>query len=46
VYRFLRIAATRTGAESPTEEMLRDPPFIANLVVSVIAVVAIIYTAR
>ena len=33
-------------AESPTQEMLRDVPFVLNLVVWVIVVVAIVYQLR
>jgi len=35
----------RPKAESPTEEMLRDPLFVANLLVWGLAVLAIIYSA-
>jgi hypothetical protein len=46
VTRFVHLSATRQSAESPTEEILRDPLFIANLVAWVVAVVTIIYFAR
>jgi decaprenyl-phosphate phosphoribosyltransferase len=46
VGRYLMLVSSRPKAESPTEEMLRDPLFLANLVVWVAAVVAIIYHAR
>ena len=45
VGRFLQLVSGRPKAESPTEEMLRDPLFIANLVAWALAVVAIIYSA-
>lgn len=43
VGRFLWIVARRPDAESPTAEMLRDRPFLVNLVLWVVAVTAIIY---
>ena len=45
VYRFLRLVRYHAEAESPTEEMLRDKPFLANLALWGIAVVAIIYAS-
>src|SRR5262249_52825305 len=45
VGRFLMLVSGRPRAESPTEEMLRDPTFIANLAAWVLAVVVIIYSA-
>ena len=33
-------------AESPTQEMLRDVPFVLNLVLWVIVIVAIVYRLR
>jgi decaprenyl-phosphate phosphoribosyltransferase len=48
--RFLMLVSGRAGrglrAESPTQEMLRDVPFVLNLVAWVIVVVAIIYRLR
>jgi 4-hydroxybenzoate polyprenyltransferase len=48
--RFLMIVNGRAGrglkAESPTQEMLRDVPFVLNLVVFAIIVVAIVYQLR
>ena len=48
--RFLQIVRGRAGrghkSESPTQEMLRDVPFVLNLVVWVIVVVAIVYQLR
>lgn len=41
--RFLYLAGRAENAESPTEQMLRDLPFLANLVLWGGAVVAIIY---
>ncbi|MSP59126.1 MAG: decaprenyl-phosphate phosphoribosyltransferase [Myxococcales bacterium] len=46
VTRYLMLVAGRPKAESPTEEMLRDPLFLANLAVWVAAVLAIIYLAH
>jgi len=39
VLRFLHLVRRQHTAESPTEDMLRDKPFIANAIVYVIAVV-------
>jgi decaprenyl-phosphate phosphoribosyltransferase len=48
--RFLQLVSGRAGrglrAESPTQEMLRDVPFVLNLVAWVIVVVAIVYKLR
>lgn len=50
IWRFLRLVSGRAGrglrAESPTQEMLRDVPFVLNLVAWVIVVVAIVYQLR
>ena len=50
IVRFLQIVNGRAGrgqrSESPTQEMLRDVPFVLNLVVWVIVVVAIVYQLR
>jgi 4-hydroxybenzoate polyprenyltransferase len=50
ILRFLQLVSGRAGrglrAESPTQEMLRDVPFVLNLVVWVIVVVAIVYQLR
>lgn len=43
ITRFLTLALWRPRAESPTEAMLRDPFFIANIIAWGIAVVAIVY---
>lgn len=43
VLRFLHLVRRRHSAESPTEDMLRDKPFLANLVMWVIAVLVVIY---
>lgn len=42
VLRFVHLVRNRPDAESPTEEMLKDVPFIANLVLWGVAVAAII----
>ena len=48
--RFLFLVSGRAGrgikAESPTQEMLRDVPFVLNLVLWAIVVVAIVYRLR
>lgn len=48
--RFLMLVSGRAGrglrAESPTQEMLRDVPFVLNLVGWVVVVVAIVYRLR
>ncbi len=41
--RFYWLVRHRPNAESPTEEMLKDLPFIANLVLWAIAIVLLIY---
>jgi 4-hydroxybenzoate polyprenyltransferase len=48
--RFLQLVSGRAGrglrAESPTQEMLRDVPFVLNLVAWVAVIVAIVYKLR
>jgi decaprenyl-phosphate phosphoribosyltransferase len=48
--RFLYLVSGRGGrglkAESPTQEMLHDVPFVLNLVIWVIVIVAIVYRLR
>ena len=46
VIRFLQLVVGRPKAESPTQEMLRDVPFVLNLVIWVVEVVAIVYNLR
>jgi 4-hydroxybenzoate polyprenyltransferase len=46
VVRFLQLVANRPKAESPTQEILRDTPFMMNLVLWVIEVIAIVYRLR
>lgn len=43
VLRFLHLVRSRPHAESPTEEMLRDPPFLLNLALWAGAVLLVIY---
>ncbi len=43
VIRFLRLISKSTTADSPTDEMLHDIPFMANLALCAGAVIAIIY---
>jgi len=50
IVRFLLLVSGRAGrglrAESPTQEMLRDVPFVLNLVLWMVVVVAIVYRLR
>jgi decaprenyl-phosphate phosphoribosyltransferase len=50
ILRFLLLVSGKAGrglrAESPTQEMLRDVPFVLNLVVWAIVVMAIVYKLR
>jgi 4-hydroxybenzoate polyprenyltransferase len=50
IVRFLLLVSGKAGrglkAESPTQEMLRDVPFVLNLVLWVVVVVAIVYQLR
>ncbi len=50
IWRFKQIVSGKAGrgirAESPTQEMLRDVPFVLNLVLWVVVVVAIVYKLR
>ena len=46
VIRFLELVVGRPKAESPTQEMLRDVPFVVNLGLWVIEVIAIVYHVR
>jgi decaprenyl-phosphate phosphoribosyltransferase len=43
ILRFSHLATTRHDAESPTEEMLRDPLFMTNLALYVLVTGAILY---
>jgi hypothetical protein len=43
VLRFLHLVRRPHSAESPTEEMLRDKPFLANLAMWAVAVIVVIY---
>jgi decaprenyl-phosphate phosphoribosyltransferase len=44
--RFVHLVRTRPKAESPTQEMLRDTPFMLNLLLWIIVVVVIVYKLR
>ena len=44
--RFLQLVVTRPKAESPTQEMLRDVPFVLNAVFYVVEVIFIVYQLR
>jgi 4-hydroxybenzoate polyprenyltransferase len=46
VIRFLQLVAGRPKAESPTQEMLRDTPFVLNLVLWSAEVLFIVYRLR
>ena len=46
VVRFLQLVGGRPKAESPTQEMLRDTPFVLNLVMWVVEVLLIVYHLR
>lgn len=46
VIRFLQLVVGRPRAESPTQEILRDTPFMLNLVAWIIEVVVIVYRLR
>ena len=46
VIRFLQLVVTRPKAESPTQEMLRDVPFMLNLVAWVAEIMVIVYRLR
>ena len=50
IVRFLMLVNGRAGrglrAESPTQEMLRDVPFVLNLTLWVVVVVAVVYKLR
>ncbi len=46
ILRFLQLVAGRPRAESPTQEILRDTPFVLNVVLWVIEVVVILYQIR
>jgi decaprenyl-phosphate phosphoribosyltransferase len=43
VWRFLQLVQSHPHTESPTEEMLRDAPFLANLVLWTVAISGLIY---
>jgi 4-hydroxybenzoate polyprenyltransferase len=43
ILRFLQLVRRRHIAESPTEDMLRDKPFILNAIAYVVAVIVVIY---
>ncbi|MBK8171308.1 MAG: hypothetical protein IPK60_13310 [Sandaracinaceae bacterium] len=46
VLRFLHLVRGRPHAESPTEEMLRDKPFLLNLALWALTIFVIIYVAH
>ena len=43
ILRFIHLATTRKDAESPTDAMLKDPVFMAAIVLYVVATGAVIY---
>ncbi len=46
VLRFLQLVRSRPKAESPTQEMLSDTPFVLNVVIWIIEVIVIVYRLR
>jgi 4-hydroxybenzoate polyprenyltransferase len=46
VFRFLQLVVNRPKAESPTQEMLRDVPFVLNFVLWVIEVFVLVYQVK
>jgi decaprenyl-phosphate phosphoribosyltransferase len=46
VFRFIWIAGKKADAESPTESMLRDAPFVANLILYAASVLALLYSSQ
>ncbi|HEX4406732.1 MAG TPA: decaprenyl-phosphate phosphoribosyltransferase [Polyangia bacterium] len=46
IFRFNWIVTRKTDAESPTDSMLRDPLFVANLVAYGVAVVLLLHAGR
>lgn len=46
VVRFLQLVAGRPHSESPTQEILRDTPFMMNVMIWVIEVLVIVYRLR
>ncbi|HEY4014044.1 MAG TPA: UbiA prenyltransferase family protein [Polyangiaceae bacterium] len=50
IFRFLKLVRGQAGrglkAESPTQEMLRDVPFVLNLVLWIAVVIAVVYHLR
>lgn len=46
VLRFLQLVVGRPKSESPTQEMLRDVPFVLNFVMWTIVMIALLYNVR
>lgn len=46
VFRFLQLVSSRPKAESPTQEMLRDGPFVAIVLLWVVLVMWVVYNLR
>jgi ABC-type phosphate transport system permease subunit len=46
IFRFIWITSRKADADSPTDSMMRDPIFVANLVLYAIAVIAILYVGH
>jgi decaprenyl-phosphate phosphoribosyltransferase len=46
VVRFLQLMRSRHRAESPTQEMLRDTPFVLNVIVWIVLVIVFVYKPR
>jgi decaprenyl-phosphate phosphoribosyltransferase len=46
VFRFLQLVASRPKSESPTQEILRDVPFMMNLMLYAAEIIVIVYQLR
>jgi 4-hydroxybenzoate polyprenyltransferase len=46
VIRFLQLVVGRPKSESPTQEMLRDVPFVVNIILWVLEVIALLYHVK
>ena len=44
--RFLQLVASRPKSESPTQEILRDVPFMMNLMLYAAEIIVIVYQLR
>jgi decaprenyl-phosphate phosphoribosyltransferase len=46
VFRFLQLMRSRHRAESPTQEMLRDTPFVLNVIIWIVLVFVLVYKPK